>query len=52
MHRFSTLPKEDKTKKAPLDKFISAQDLKISQKIGELLCTVFNDAKRGTIGAW
>lgn len=50
VHRFSALPKEDKTKEAPLDKLISAQNLKVSQKISE--CTVFNDAKRGTISAW
>ncbi|KAL4104035.1 hypothetical protein QTP88_019348 [Uroleucon formosanum] len=42
----------EKTKEAPLDKLISAQNLKVSQKISELMCTVFNDAKRGTISAW
>ena len=52
VHRLSTLPKEDKAKEAPLDKLISAQNLKVSQKISELMCTVFNDAKRGTISAW
>lgn len=52
VHRLSTISKEDKTKEAPLDKLISAQNLKVSQRISELMCTVFNDAKRGTISAW
>lgn len=52
VHCFSTLPKVDKTKEAPLDKLISAQNLKVSQKISEFMCTVSNDSKRGTISAW
>jgi len=52
VHRLFTILNEDKTNEAPLDKLISAQNLKVSQRISELMCTVFNDAKRGTISAW
>lgn len=51
-HHINTIPTVDKINKVPLDKLISAQNQKISQKIGQLMCTVFNDAKRGTISAW
>lgn len=37
---------------APLDKIISTQNHELSQKIGQLMCTIFNDAKRGTLSGW
>lgn len=35
-----------------MDKMILTQNQKLSKKISGLLCTVYNDAKRGTSSAW
>lgn len=37
---------------APINKLISNQNKKVAQRIGEFMCTIFNDAKRGTLSAW
>jgi hypothetical protein len=37
---------------APLNKIISSQNQKLSQKIGGIMCTIYNDAKRGILSAW
>lgn len=43
----------DKIKKiAPMDKCISQQNKKLANKIGRFMCTIFNDAKHGTLSAW
>lgn len=52
VHNLNTIPTVDKTNEASLDKLIFAQNQKISQKIGQLMCSVFNNAKIGTISAW
>jgi len=52
VHRLSKLSNVQKSFIAPMDKIISTQNHKLSQKIAELMCTVFNDAKRGTLSGW
>jgi len=37
---------------ASMDKCISQQNQKLANKIGRFMCTIFNDAKRGTLSAW
>jgi len=37
---------------AQTNKLISKQNKKEAQRIGEFMCTIFNDAKRGTLRAW
>lgn len=37
---------------APMNKLITQQNKKLSLKIAQLMCTIFNDVKRGTISAW
>lgn len=37
---------------APINKLISNQNKKVAQRIGEFMCTIFNDSKRGTLSAW
>jgi len=39
-------------KSAPINKLISKQNNKVAHRIGQFMCTIFNDAKRGTLSAW
>lgn len=35
-----------------MDKCISQQNQELANKIGHFMCTILNDAKRGTSSAW
>lgn len=48
----SKLSVSDTDISAPINKLISNQNKKVAQRIGEFMCTIFNDAKRGTLSAW
>lgn len=47
-----TLAKVELTQCAPLDKMFSNQNSKRALQIAKYMCTVFNDAMRGTLSAW
>ena len=49
--RISSLPKVEIAKEAPMDKMISRGNLAAANKIGSLMVTVYNDAKRLTLSA-
>lgn len=38
-------------KSAPINKLISKQNDKVAHRIGQFMCTIFNDVKRGTLSA-
>lgn len=50
--RLTKLNISRKNTNGPMDKMILTQNQNLSKKISELLCTVYNDAKRGTSSAW
>lgn len=47
-----SLSKVEITQCAPLDKMFSNQNSKRALQIAKYMCTVFNDAMRGTLSAW
>jgi len=50
--RLTKLNISRKITSGPMDKMILTQNQILSRKISEFLCTVYNDAKRGTSSAW
>lgn len=50
--RLTKLNISGKNTNGPMDKMILTQNQKLSKKISGLLCTVYNDDKRGTSSAW
>src|SRR6218665_3889517 len=48
---FSALTKVEMTQQAPMDKFVSKANEALANKVGGLMVTVYNDAKRLTLSA-
>lgn len=42
----------EKEKKVPVHRMIAKQNLVLAKKVGRFICSVYNDAKHGTLSAW
>lgn len=51
-NNFAQLSASEIDKSAPINKLMSKQNIKVAHRIEQYMCTIFNDAKRGTLSAW